>query len=241
MIGALIKSVKQLGDPRSRKILFLALGLAVLVFITLAWLTGLGISALPEFETSWINTLVGWMARLGFVMISWVIFPAVVSLFIGIFIDSIAEATERLHYPERSAGAPPPFLESIWAAMKYGATVVAANIAVLPIYLLVLWFPPAVAAIYYSLNGYLLSREFFELVAHRHMSWREARALRKTHQGRIFIAGLIIAFMFTMPLVNLVAAMVATAFMVHLFMGLTARREKPVFTSMRERLERNEL
>lgn len=245
MIGALIKSFKQLTDPATRKILFLALALAILVFIALGWLVGVALTGLPEFEHPLMTTLVNLLIRFGFILISWAIFPSVVSLFIGIFIDSAVDATERLHYPDHATGDAPPFLETVWAAMKYGATVVAANVAVLPIYLMLLWFPPAIAIVYYSLNAYLLSREFFELVAHRHLSWRESRALRKAHQGRIFIAGLIIAVMFTMPLVNLLAPVVATAFMVHIFMAITRKRERererPEHLSMRQRIERDEL
>lgn len=244
MIGALVKSVKQLLDPKSRKILFLSLGLAILVFLFLGWLVSMAQSALPESGNDFTDMAARFGIWIVFVGVAGVIFPSVVSLFIGVFIDAVVDATEALHYPDHPAGQAPPLMETVWAAMKYGGTVIGANLAVLPLYFLVFWFPPAIAIIYYSLNAFLLSREFFELVAHRHMSWAEARALRKANQGRIFIAGLIIAVMFTMPIVNLMAPIIATSFMVHLYMGVTrtrSKRQRPVHSSMRERLERNEL
>ena len=47
-----------------------------------------------------------------------------------------------------------------------------------------------------------------------------ARAFRRAHMGRIFAAGALIAFLLTIPLVNLVVPVVATMFMVHLFNSL---------------------
>ena len=43
-----------------------------------------------------------------------------------------------------------------------------------------------------------------------------ARAARRRVAGRVFVAGVVIAGLFAIPLVNLVAAVIATAFMVHL-------------------------
>ncbi len=45
----------------------------------------------------------------------------------------------------------------------------------------------------------------------------ETRALRKAHRGQLFLAGLVIALLLTVPVVNLLAPVTATAVMVHLF------------------------
>jgi uncharacterized protein involved in cysteine biosynthesis len=66
-------------------------------------------------------------------------------------------------------------------------------------------------------NGYLLSREYFELVALRHMGLTEAKALRKKNAFQLFLTGVLVAFMLTVPMVNLLAPIIATGMMVHLF------------------------
>ena len=49
--------------------------------------------------------------------------------------------------------------------------------------------------------------------------------MRKAHRGRLFLAGIVIAFLFTVPGLNLVAPVIATAAMVHLFENF--RRVRP--------------
>jgi len=47
-----------------------------------------------------------------------------------------------------------------------------------------------------------------------------ARAVRSRFAGRIFLGGVVIAGLFALPLVNLVAPVIATAFMLHIFEAL---------------------
>ncbi|MEE8173132.1 MAG: EI24 domain-containing protein, partial [Alphaproteobacteria bacterium] len=68
--------------------------------------------------------------------------------------------------------------------------------------------------------GVLLGREFFEIVAPRRMDFKAVRQLRRKHRIKLFVSGIVIALLFTVPLVNLIAPIVATAFMVHIFHGL---------------------
>ena len=65
------------------------------------------------------------------------------------------------------------------------------------------------------MNGYLLGREYFELVSLRHLDVEAARRLQKRFRFRIFMAGLVIAAFATVPILNLFAPLFATAFMVH--------------------------
>jgi uncharacterized protein involved in cysteine biosynthesis len=77
--------------------------------------------------------------------------------------------------------------------------------------------------VFYAVNGYLLGREYFELVALRRVDATEAEAMRSRFRGRMFLAGLVTAFLLTVPFVNLVAPIIGTAAMVHLFEAWRAR------------------
>jgi CysZ protein len=63
----------------------------------------------------------------------------------------------------------------------------------------------------------LLGREYFEMVAMRHMTPHEARRLRKDNAPRILAAGFIPAFLVAVPLVNIITPIFSTAYFVHIF------------------------
>ena len=78
--------------------------------------------------------------------------------------------------------------------------------------------PPVFPFVFYAVNGYLLGREYFEVVAlRRHAAGGGHASLRRRHRGQLFLAGVIIAFLLTLPLINLIAPVIATAVMVHLY------------------------
>jgi len=57
-------------------------------------------------------------------------------------------------------------------------------------------------------------------VALRRLDVIAARAVRRRFALRVFVGGVVIAALFAVPLVNLAAPVLATAFMVHVFEGL---------------------
>ena len=50
--------------------------------------------------------------------------------------------------------------------------------------------------------------------------WGKPGRVRSRFAGRIFLGGVVIAGLFALPLVNLVAPVIATAFMLHIFEAL---------------------
>lgn len=216
MISALSKAFAQFGDPRIRRVVWLSAGLAILILIALAvglwlaigWLAGL---------TGWLDTLAEWAAGIGVLFLAWLLFPAAVGLTVGLFLESVADAVEARHYPRLPPVRPQSLREAISAGIKFAAIALALNLIALPFYLVLLFAPPFNLILFYALNGYLLGREYFETVALRRLDERQARALRRARGGQVFLAGVVIAFLLTVPFVNLVAPVVATAFMLHLF------------------------
>ena len=103
--------------------------------------------------------------------------------------------------------------------------VIGLNLLCLPFYLILMFVPPLNLVLYYVLNGYLISREFFELVALRRMEPAAALNMRQQSRGKIMIAGILLTFLLTIPIVNFLTPVIATAFMVHLFHSLPGRQE----------------
>jgi CysZ protein len=57
----------------------------------------------------------------------------------------------------------------------------------------------------------------------RHLDDEAARAMRRRYSRRIVLAGVVIAFLFTIPVVNLLTPLIAAAAMVHVFKRISAR------------------
>jgi len=81
------------------------------------------------------------------------------------------------------------------------------------------------AFLFLAVNGYLVSREFFEIVAARRMPPRPARRLRKAYTMRIFLFGLATVFLLTIPVLNIIVPVLAAAAMVHLYESLPRKLE----------------
>jgi uncharacterized protein involved in cysteine biosynthesis len=108
-------------------------------------------------------------------------------------------------------------------ALAFAAVMLLFNLLALPFYLLLMFLPPLNLFVFYLLNGYLLGREYFELVAARRFDIDGARRLRRKFRGRVLLAGVVITFLLTVPIVNLVTPVVATGFMLHVFERLRRR------------------
>lgn len=213
MLSALSKGVSQLGDKATRQILWICIGLAIVVFIGLWSGIGYALANTSFFQWGILETAVDLLGGLATGLLTWFLFPGVVSAVVGLFQDQIADCVETRHYPTLAKTQGPPFADSLISSAKFLGIFVILNVAMLPFLLLGPLFP----IIFYGVNGYLLSREYFELVAHRRMSPEQARLLRKSNQLRLLSLGVVVAFLLTVPIINLVIPIVATAAMIHLF------------------------
>ena len=213
------RAVEQIGDPAFRGVLMRGLALTLVVFVGVALLAWYLLSLVPE----WLNWLVGIGGGLGIVVVMAFLFPALVTMFMSMFLDDVAQAVEQKHYPADSPGRELPFGPALGLSLKFAGIVILLNLLILPLYILTFIFPPLSLVLFYGLNGYLLSREYFELVAWRHVDKATARRLRKANQGRLWLVGAFITFMLTIPVVNIVWPLVATAAMVHSFKRIQRR------------------
>ncbi|MBK1696917.1 hypothetical protein CKO21_06625 [Rhodovibrio salinarum] len=227
MIQGVIKAIGQLSDADLRKIVWRALALAVVVFAGLWglswWLldwAGGGLVAYIGTDGFWgglIETLVELGGLAAVLIASFLLFPAVMGMTQGFFLEDAAGVVERKHYRDLPEAHDQPILEGVRDAVSLAFTTIILNVVILPVYLILSFIPPLNVIVFYALNGYLLGREYFEVVAVRRLTHDHVRTLRRRHRGRLTAAGVIITVMLTIPLVNLLAPVVATAFMVHVF------------------------
>lgn len=227
MLNDLTKAIAQLRDPKLLKILLLSLALAVLIMGLLvfgvAYLIGAwDIDTGSWFGISFIDVALQWLVdTAGFALatiIALMLFPAAAIGLQSLFLDSVAEAVENKHYPHLPAARRQRMGEIIWTALRLMAVVLGLNILLLFVWIILLIVATPLAPIpYYLVNGYLLGREYFELLALRRMDPMQAAVLRKQKLGGNLVDGIVLTLLFTIPIVNLAGPMVAAAYMTHRF------------------------
>jgi CysZ protein len=213
MVSALLRAFADLSAPAVRRLTMLGLALALASFILVWTAVAVLLARTALFGWGALNWLVDVLGGLAVLVVSWLVFPAVVTIVMGFFLERIAAAIETMHYPGSSPARRSSIAETVTTTVRLMAITLLLNLLALPVYILV---PGVNFFVFLGLNGYLFGREYFEVVALRRLDPTAARAARRRAAGRVFVAGVVIAGLFAIPFVNLVAAVIATAFMVHL-------------------------
>jgi CysZ protein len=223
MIQSFSAAFLQLKDPKILKLVILSIICTVLVYAGLFAGLGWFLRSTVVAELSWLDSLLDAGAGVAAGVLAWFLFPGVVTGIVGVFLDDVARAVEARHYPHVGLARHTPMLAVLGSSARLIATTVGLNLVLLPIYVLLVFFPPLNLVLFYMVNGRLLGREYFETVALRHHDTRTVTGLLRQHRWQIWGAGAITAAMLTVPGLNLVAPVIGTAAMVHLFHKLTGR------------------
>src|SRR3546814_9669089 len=76
---------------------------------------------------AWLETAFGvvfdWLAGLiyfaALLMATLLLFPAVVTVVVGLFLDRVVEAVEARHYPGQPPARPQPVAEVVWSTVRF--------------------------------------------------------------------------------------------------------------------------
>ena len=219
MISALSKGVLQLRDPSTIKMVWMCFGIVIFQFLILFVLTDIALRYTSFFQVSWLETITDTLGRVVTLMLTWLLFPAAISSVISFFLNRVASAVEERYYPSLPPIAASPIVDSIFVAIKFLIVLISLNILLL----FFIFTGPIYIILYYLVNGYLIGREFFELIASRRLDVGEIRMMRKQFRLSLIIIGGFFAFLMTVPIVNLLMPIIATTTMVHLFENWRAK------------------
>ncbi|WP_172331084.1 EI24 domain-containing protein [Mangrovicoccus sp. HB161399] len=222
MIRDISRALGQIGDPRFRKVLFLGLGITVgllfLFYVATAWIVAWAVPdtvTLPWIgQIGWINDIASGASVLGAMFLSSFLMMPVASAFTGMFLDQVADAVELKHYPHLPDVRPTPFLDTLGDTFSFLGVMILANIAA---FILYLFFIPFAPFIFWALNGFLLGREYFQLVAMRRLGAAGAKQMRRKYAGQIWILGGLMAIPLTVPLLNLIVPIIGAAAFTHFY------------------------
>lgn len=228
ILSAFLAALGQWSDARFRRVvglgvaltLALLIGVYALMLVAIQWLV-------PETTTlpllgpvSGIDTLLSIGSIFLMLLASVFLMVPVASAFTGVFLEDVVDAVEDRHFPTLPDARPQTLSEGLIGAVNFFGIALGANILAL-----FLWpfAGPLVPVLFWSVNGYLLGREYFTLVAQRRIGRQEAKALWRANKARIWGAGVLMAAPLSIPLVNLLIPVFGVATFTHLFHRLNRR------------------
>ena len=235
ILTAFLRALAQLGDRHFLRVIFWSILLALALLMAIAvGLIGLldGLTpnslALPWFgPIDGLHGLIGWGAGLLMLAVSVVLMVPIASAFVGLFLETIAQAVEDRHYPHLPPAFATPFGTMLIDTVNFIGLLIAVNLIALLFYALA---GPLAPLLFWAVNGNLLGREYFVLVASRRIGRPAAKALRRSHWGQIWLAGTLMAAPLSIPLLNLIIPVLGVATFTHLFHQLARdAASEPVF------------
>jgi CysZ protein len=227
ILGDFLKAIGQLSDPRFRRVMLWGVGLTVALLVLVYALFLAAIQAFtPETidipfigPVSGLGALLSWGSALLMIGLSVFLMMPVASAFTALFLDDVSQAVEDRHFP----GLPPAQKQS-WGdaavdTVNFFCLLVGVNVVALLFYA---FAGPFIPVVFWAVNGLLLGREYFTLVAARRLGRAQAKALRKRHWGTVWLAGGLMAAPLSIPLLNLFIPVLGAATFTHLFHRLNA-------------------
>ena len=228
IFSSFFKALGQITDARFRRVMFLGalLALALLGGVYAGFLALIDMFAPGSVEIPFvgpiggIETLLGWGSFFLMLGLSVFLMVPVASAFSGLFLEDIADAVEDRHYPSLPPVTPLRLADTIIDSANFLGLLIAVNLLALVLYV---FAGPAIPLVFWGINGWLLGREYFTLVAMRRLGRQGAKDLRARHKGTIWLAGVLMAAPLSLPLVNLVVPVLGVATFTHIFHRLNGR------------------
>lgn len=214
--NALLRAVGQLADPPILKVLAKSIALTLVVFAVLGVAGWYALASLIDGYVSGMGAEIGAIVAVVLTIIAgWLLFRLVALAVIQLFADEIVIAVEEKHYPAAAQTARKlPLSEDIGNSLKGLMRAVVANLIAAPFALALLVTGVGTALLFWAVNAWLLGRELRDMawLRHRHDAGEAAPvgALQR------FALGGVIAALFIVPFVNLLAPVIGAAAATHL-------------------------
>lgn len=222
IFSAFFQALGQLGDRRFRRVVglgvLLALALlfaAYVLFVQVVWWISPDTVDLPVIgPVSGVETFLGWASLFLMLGLSVFLMVPVASAFTGLFLEDVADAVEDRHYPGIPPATPLSLAEGLRQSVNFLGVVIAVNLGALFLYPFV---GPGIPIVFWAVNGFLLGREYFSLVALRRLPPHEVKAMRRRNRWTLWAAGTLMAAPLSVPVLNLVIPVLGVATFTHLY------------------------
>ncbi len=210
--GALLRAVRQVGDPAFLGVVVRSALLAAFCFVGLALLSAWSLHHVFAQRGLLADAVAALGGATAFLLALWLFLP-VAALIATLFVEPVCRAVERRWYP----GLPAPTGAGLGAQMADAVGLGVRLLALSLIGLVVTLVLPGVGFfVGQAINGWAIGRGLFASVAMRRMPRADALALYRRSRSAVLPDGIALAFASVVPLLNLLVPVIGTASMVHL-------------------------
>ncbi len=219
-------SILDLLEPDIRTILFKTVILSLFSIIMIVYMCWTLFNTHQVFDIWLLGPILSWAWGLLALIFGALLLPPITIMIGSIYSDSIVDHIEKKYYPSRLGMRQIKLSELGFSISKNFCITIIVNILLAPVYLIGTFFPIISFLIFYSVNGYLIGKELFETVASRHLEMKDRYLLKKQNNSKVIIGGIIMVGISTIPILNLIAAVLGIVFMTHFFHSLVLKTEK---------------
>lgn len=213
MLRDLILAVGELRDRDARTVVWRGVLISLVTLALLVVAAERLITWLADTGYLWVDRVAEVLGLLGTLVVAWLLFPAIVVAASSFFLERVVQLVEARDFATLPPARTVPTGEGLWAAARLLCLALLLNLVALPLY-----FVPGInLPLWAAINGWLVGREYFELVALRRAPAGAVRQQRRRQRARIWLTGIVVAVLLTLPVVNLVAPMIGAAFMTRRF------------------------
>ncbi|PIR32416.1 MAG: hypothetical protein COV36_04400 [Alphaproteobacteria bacterium CG11_big_fil_rev_8_21_14_0_20_44_7] len=207
MLSAIVKAFASLGTPGIFRIIVLgflsSIALLVIFYMGVSYV----LDAIRFFDVEWAEELIDFIIRFGAIMLTWFLFPVIMVLIVSLFEEKTAKIVETHEYDIEANAEGLPLVDELKLILRN----LFLNILALPLY-----FIPVVNIVaYYWLNAYLTGHIIFRMVGSRYYGVENTKKIARLNSFEITGGGLFIVLLSNIPIINLLAPVLAILVMVH--------------------------
>jgi len=211
LLAPLTRAIGQLDDPVLLGVLVRSLLWAAACFIALHFATIWAVHQLLDLH-GWLGWAADVAGGIGASLLALWLFLPVAVLISTLYVDRIAAAVERRHYPSLPPARGAPLVAQLWDGISIAMRILLLNILAL---IAALILPGIGLILAWIIGGYAIGRGLFAAVAMRRMPRHAAAMLYRRTRPMVITHGCILALAGYVPLLNLLIPVIGTAVMVH--------------------------
>ena len=212
MITDLLDAFDDLKLPTVRWSIAACVLMSVVVIMALPWAAWALLTSMELIGWGWLDGVIDVTGAIITTVLAILLFPIIMTGLTGLIAEFLLEPMERVKHPDLPPPRDLPLITAVTNALAFMAiaslltlTVLVGGFFLVGLNVLLAW----------GVNAYLLSREFIEMVALRRMTPHEIKAWRRKNRFVVMIRGLMLATLFVIPVLNLIAPILAALMTSH--------------------------